>query len=100
MINRTRRTAIELALSEEGFTVRLDDGGELSVRWDWVPKLWAATPSQRNAARVSESGTGLHWDQIDEDLSVDGLVRDAERRHLEERLKSVQIAVKVDIDKL
>jgi hypothetical protein len=42
----------------------------------------------------------LHWEQIDEDLSVDGLVRDADRRHLEKRLKPVGIAVKANLDKL
>ncbi|WP_268963831.1 DUF2442 domain-containing protein [Paraburkholderia nemoris] len=60
----------------------------------------AATPEQRRAVRISASGASLHWDQIDEDLSVDGLVQDAERRHLEERLKTVGISVKVDIDRL
>jgi hypothetical protein len=49
---------------------------------------------------VSASGAGLHWDQIDEGISVRGLLRDAERRHLQKRLKSVGIAVKVDIDDL
>ncbi|MFL9959074.1 DUF2442 domain-containing protein [Paraburkholderia nemoris] len=62
--------------------------------------MLAATPEQRRAGRISASGAGLHWDQLDENISVSGLMREAECHHIEERLKSVGIAVKVNIDDL
>jgi hypothetical protein len=55
---------------------------------------------ERRDVRISASGAGLHWDQLNEDISVSGLMHDAERRHLEERLKSVDRAVKIDPDDL
>jgi hypothetical protein len=87
-------------VTEDSFIVRLKDGGNLRVPFQWFPKLLAATFEQRRAVRISASGAGLHWDQLDEDISVSRLMRDAERRYLEERLKSVGIAVKVDINDL
>ncbi|MFM0292142.1 DUF2442 domain-containing protein [Paraburkholderia sp. RL17-380-BIE-A] len=100
MTNRIRPIAIEVTMNEDSFIVRLQDGGKLHVPWRQYPKLLAATPEQRRAVRISASGTMLHWDQLHQDLSIEGLLRDAERRRLEERLKSVQLAVKVDIKKL
>lgn len=92
--------AIDVTFDDDGFTVQLADGGELRFSFECFPKLKAATPEQRRDVRISASGAGLHWDQIDEDISVSRLMRDAEQRHLQKRLKSVRIAVKVDIDDL
>lgn len=77
------------------FTVELSNGRVLSVPYAVSPKLLAATFAQREAVRLSR--TGLHWDQLDEDLGIKGLLRDA---FLRERLQSVERAVKVDIDDL
>jgi hypothetical protein len=93
-------TAMSVSFDEISFTVHLDNGSALRVPLDWFPKLRAATPEQRRDVRIAASGAGLHWDQIDEDISVSGLMRDAECHHIEERLKSVEVAVKVDIDDL
>jgi hypothetical protein len=92
--------ATGVSFDETSFTVHLDNGSALRVPLDWFPKLRAATPEQRRDVRIAASGAGLHWDQIDEDISVSGLMRDAECHHIEERLKSVEVAVKVDIDEL
>jgi hypothetical protein len=88
MINRMRPIAIEVTVNEDSFIVRLKDGGNLRIPLQWFPKLLAATPEQRRAVRISASGEGLRWDQLDEDISVSGLARDAERRHREETLTS------------
>jgi hypothetical protein len=100
MINRIRPIAIEVTVNEDSFIVRLQDGGKLHVPLHRFPNLLAATPEQRKAVRISASGAGLHWDQLNEVISINKLMRDAERRHLQKRLKSVRVAVKVDIDKL
>ncbi|MEJ6781885.1 MULTISPECIES: DUF2442 domain-containing protein [Phyllobacteriaceae] len=50
----------------------LSDGRTLSVPLAWFPRLLQATPAQRQA--VSISTRGLHWDDLDEDISVEGLL--------------------------
>jgi hypothetical protein len=52
--------------------VELSDGRTLGVPLAWFPRLLHATPYQR--ARVELSRTGLHWEDIDEDISVAGLL--------------------------
>jgi len=52
--------------------VDLNDGRTLGVPLAWFPKLLAATPEQ--LGRYELSARGIHWDELDEDLSVDGLL--------------------------
>ncbi|MSP01605.1 MAG: DUF2442 domain-containing protein [Acetobacteraceae bacterium] len=56
--------------------VGLVDGRALGVPLTWFPRLLAATPAQRAGYEISVSGHGLHWDQMDEDISVSGLLLD------------------------
>jgi len=67
--------AIEVIFDESYFTVRLNNGSSLRVPFEWFPKLQAATPDQRQDVRISASGYGLHWDKLDEDISVAGLLK-------------------------
>ncbi len=92
--------AIDVISDDDGFIVRLAEGGELRFSFECFPKLKAATPQQRHDVRISASGAGLHWDQLNEVITINKLMRDGERHHLQKRLKSVGIAVKVDSDKL
>ncbi len=55
--------------------VRLLDGRELSVQLEWFPKLRDATLVQRKRWRLIGRGVGIHWEDIDEDLSVTDLLR-------------------------
>lgn len=52
--------------------VDLDDGRTLGVPLAWFPRLLRATAEQRDAVRLS--ALGLHWEDIDEDISIDGLL--------------------------
>jgi len=52
--------------------VDLDDGRTLGVPLAWFPRLLHATPAER--AQVQISAAGLHWDGIDEDISIAGLL--------------------------
>jgi Protein of unknown function (DUF2442) len=52
--------------------VDLSDGRTLGVPLAWFPKLLQATPAQRK--RVTISTRGLHWEDLDEDISIDGLL--------------------------
>lgn len=54
--------------------VDLQDGRTIGVPLAWFPRLLDATPEQRKAVRISASGQGLHWEELDEDISVEGLL--------------------------
>lgn len=55
--------------------VRLLDGREISAPLEWFPKLRDATEEQRNNWRLIGNGVGIHWETLDEDISVEGLLR-------------------------
>lgn len=67
----------EVHLSEEMLTVDLMDGRIISVPLLWYPKLFNVTSEQRAHWEVCGAGYGIHWPDIDEDLSTEGLLRDA-----------------------
>jgi hypothetical protein len=57
--------------------VDLMDGRTIAVPLAWYPRLLDATPDQRAECEIAGAGYGIHWPQIDEDLSVEGLLRGA-----------------------
>jgi len=61
----------------DSVVVDLADGRVLSVPLAWYPRLLHATPQQRSNCRIAGAGYGIHWPEIDEDLSVEGLLRGA-----------------------
>ncbi len=54
--------------------VELNDGRTLGIPLAWFPRLLHASAAERSACRISYSGKGLHWDDLDEDISVEGLL--------------------------
>ena len=54
--------------------VSLTDGRQLGVPLAFFPRLLRAAPEQRTAYVISGGGAGLHWDELDEDISVSGLL--------------------------
>lgn len=67
----------DVELNDDLSTVQLMDGRRISVPLAWYPRLLHATPEQRNDWRVSGGGCGIHWENIDEDLSTEGMLRGA-----------------------
>ena len=65
----------EVSLSEDELIVSLADGRRLAVPLVWFPRLLRATPAQRENYELLGDGVGIHWPDIDEDLSVAGLLR-------------------------
>jgi hypothetical protein len=88
MISRIRPIAIAVTVTEDSLNIVLKDGGELRVPLRRLSILWVATPDQRRDVHISTAGAALRWDQLDENLSVIELMREAERRHRDERLSS------------
>lgn len=63
--------------TEEAISVDLMDGRTITVPLIWYPRLFNATPEQRRQWEVSGGGYGIHWEEIDEDLSTEGMLRGA-----------------------
>jgi hypothetical protein len=61
--------------TEDTISVDLVDGRTITVPLAWYPRLLEATAEQRENWKVSGGGFGIHWPEIDEDLSTDGLLR-------------------------
>jgi hypothetical protein len=64
-------------VSDEAITVDLMDGRTLSVPITWYPRLANATAEQLAHWQICAGGYGIHWPDIDEDLSTEGLLRGA-----------------------
>jgi hypothetical protein len=64
-------------VSDEALSVDLMDGRTIAVPLAWYPRLSTATPAQRAHWQVCGGGYGIHWPDVDEDLSTEGLLRGA-----------------------
>jgi hypothetical protein len=67
-------SAKEVRFDDYTMWVELSDGRTLGIPLAWFPRLLHATPAQRQRYDISFSGNGLHWEDIDEDISVEGLL--------------------------
>ena len=67
----------DVRFQDERQIVDLMDGRTIAVPLAWYPLLRNATPEQRLVWETSGAGYGIHWPQIDEDLSTEGLLRGA-----------------------
>lgn len=67
----------DVRVTEETLSVDLMDGRMIAVPLAWYPRLSTATAEQRAHWQVCGGGYGIHWPDIDEDLSTDGLLRGA-----------------------
>jgi hypothetical protein len=67
----------DVAFTQDALVVQLMDGRFISVPLVWFPRLLAATEQQRNNWQVGGGGYGIHWPDVDEDLSTEGLLRGA-----------------------
>ena len=62
-----------VTVTDETITFQLVDGRVISVPLAWSWRLSDATPQQRNNFEILGDGQGVHWPELDEDLSVDGM---------------------------
>lgn len=66
--------AENVAVTEDTLSVELSDGRSISVPLAWFPRLVHATPEERSHWRLIGKGQGIHWEDLDEDISVEGLL--------------------------
>ena len=61
-------------ISKNMLSVELNDGRTIAVPLHWFPRLVHATSKERTSWRLIGGGNGVHWENIDEDISVEGLL--------------------------
>ena len=65
---------VNVSVTDDTLTVELSDGRTISVPTAWYPRLVHATPQEREKWRVIGKGHGIHWESLDEDISVENLL--------------------------
>jgi hypothetical protein len=66
--------AISVNLNDEVLSVELDDGRTVSLPISWYPRLYHATTDERLNFRFIGNGSGIHWEDLDEDISIEGII--------------------------
>ncbi|HXJ95219.1 MAG TPA: DUF2442 domain-containing protein [Terriglobia bacterium] len=86
-VETERPRAQNVVLTEDTLTVDLMDGRTISVPLAWYPRLQRGKPSERRKWRLIGDGEGIHWPELDEDVSIDNLLTG---KHSGESLASFQ----------
>ena len=63
-----------VTVTEDSLVVDLRDGRTVSAPLAWYPRLLHGTPEERNSWRLIGNGEGIHWPDLDEDLSIESLI--------------------------
>lgn len=66
--------AVDVAFTDDELVVALADGRRISAPLEWFPRLLRATPAQRANWSLIGRGVGIHWEDVDEDISVRSLL--------------------------
>ncbi len=66
--------AQRVTVTKDTLTVDLSDGRTIAVPLAWFPRLMQATQQERKHWRLIGRGQGIHWEDLDEDISVEGLL--------------------------
>ena len=66
--------AVSLDLTEEALSANLSDGRKITVPLEWYPRLVHATHDERVKYELYGEGQYIHWPDLDEDLTVEGLI--------------------------
>lgn len=74
IVNKSKK-AINVEFSDSKMIIFLEDGREVSIPLEWFPRLRNATTKQLKKWRFIGNGEGIHWDEIDEDVSVENLLK-------------------------
>jgi hypothetical protein len=79
-VELTEARAQHVRVTSDTLTVDLTDGRTISVPLAWFPRLFHASSSERNNWRFIAKGEGIHWINLDEDISVEGLLHGQQSR--------------------
>ncbi len=64
----------DVSVTEDTLSIDLSDGRTVSVPTAWYPRLTHATPNEKKNWRLIGRGHGIHWEDIDEDISIESLL--------------------------
>ena len=67
--------AVDVSCNNEALHDALADGLVIRVPLEWYPRLLDATPKDRNSWQLIGGGLGIHWEDLDEDITVESLLR-------------------------
>jgi hypothetical protein len=79
--------ALNVLLTDDTLSVDLSDGRSISIPIAWFPRLLHSTEQERNNWRLIGRGQGIHWEDIDEDISIEGLIAGLPSGESQESLK-------------
>ena len=74
MVESATTMAARVDVNDEALCVELTDGRTITVPLAWFPRLSHGTPEERNHWRLIADGRGIHWPDLDEDISVENLL--------------------------
>ena len=66
--------AVDVSVTDDTLTVELSDGRTISVPIEWYPRLAHGTLEEVSNWRIIGRGEGIHWEDLDEDISVEGII--------------------------
>ena len=66
--------AVKVEVDDESIKVELDDGRRISLPVSWYPRLFHGSQKERGNYRFIGNGSGIHWPDLEEDISVQGLL--------------------------
>ncbi len=75
LVEKAEALAVEVSCSNDALSVTLTDGRVVSVPLVWFPRLADASPRERSDWELIGGGIGIHWETVDEDISVASLLR-------------------------
>jgi hypothetical protein len=84
---KTEPRAKQASVSDEALEVDLTDGRTIIVPLAWYPRLWYGTKEERNHCMIIGDGAYLHWPELDEDLTVSGILAGYPSRESQKSLK-------------
>jgi hypothetical protein len=79
--------AESVSVSEDALSVELSDGRSVSIPLAWFPRLLHGTPAERDRWRLIGKGEGIHWEALDEDISIESLLAGTRSGESQESLK-------------
>lgn len=74
-VEKAEVLAVDVSCTKDDLTVSLSDGRAVTVPLAWFPRLMDASPRQRGKWELIGGGIGIHWEAIDEDISVSSLLQ-------------------------
>lgn len=87
MIELEQANAVSVTTTDDTLSVDLADGRTISVPLAWYPRLFHGSVEERQQWRLIGGGEGIHWESLDEDLSVEGLLAGRASGESEKSLK-------------